>query len=80
MSEPSSKLFRDDPAAYYTELGKKLERERIIKLFKPYSYHDEMCYYEGKRICYPEDCSAGMYSRVIQEILKTDNQENLHEL
>ena len=32
MSEPSSKLFRDDPAAYYTELGAELERERIIRL------------------------------------------------
>ena len=60
--------------------GEIRERERIIKLFKPYSYHDEMCYYEGKRICYPEDCSAEMYSSVIREILKTDNQENLHEL
>ena len=72
---------------YYSELftcpicyGADRERERIVKLFKPYSYHDEMCYYEGKRICYPEDCSAEMYSSVIREILKTDNQENLHEL
>lgn len=31
MSEPSSKLFRDDPAAYYTELGAEAERERIVK-------------------------------------------------
>ena len=34
MSEPNSKLFRDDPVAYYTELGAELERERIIKLME----------------------------------------------
>lgn len=34
MSEPNSKLFRDDPAAYYTELGKEAERERIIALLE----------------------------------------------
>ena len=39
MSEPSSKLFRDDPAAYYTELGAELERERIIKLLMDYAPH-----------------------------------------
>ena len=34
MSEPNSNLFRDDPAAYYTELGAKAERERIMELLK----------------------------------------------
>lgn len=34
MSEPNSKLFRDDPAAYYMELGAKAERERIIKFLE----------------------------------------------
>lgn len=32
MSKVNSKLFREDPAAYYTELGAEYERERIIKL------------------------------------------------
>lgn len=32
MSEPTSKLFREDPAAYYTELGAQIERQRIIRL------------------------------------------------
>lgn len=34
MSELTSQLFRDDPAAYYAELGAKAERERIIKLLE----------------------------------------------
>ena len=34
MSEANSKLFRDDPAAYYTELGAEAERERIINLIR----------------------------------------------
>jgi hypothetical protein len=34
VSEPNSKLFRDDPAAYYTELGAQAEQERIIKLLE----------------------------------------------
>ena len=34
MSEPNSNLFRDDPAAYYTELGVKAERERIVNFLK----------------------------------------------
>lgn len=34
MSEPNSKLFKDHPAAYYTELGAQIERERIIKLLE----------------------------------------------
>ena len=42
MSEPNSKLFRDDPATYYTELGAKAERERIIKLLEE---SDSVCSY-----------------------------------
>ena len=34
MNELNSKLFKDDPAAYYTELGATVERERIIKLLE----------------------------------------------
>ena len=34
MSKVNSNLFREDPAAYYTELGAKAERERIIKLLE----------------------------------------------
>lgn len=34
MKDLNSKLFRDDPAAYYTELGAQRERERIIELLK----------------------------------------------
>lgn len=40
MSEPNSKLFREDPAAYYTELGAKAERERIIKLLSNPLHHN----------------------------------------
>lgn len=35
MNEINNKLFRNDPATYYTELGAELERERIIKLLEP---------------------------------------------
>jgi hypothetical protein len=46
--------------------GSKNERERIIKLLKPHAEHDEdMCYFEGKRECYPEDCSAPLIQWVI---------------
>lgn len=36
MTEINSKLFRDDPAAYYTELGAQAERERILKIIADY--------------------------------------------
>lgn len=36
MSEPNSKLFREDPAAYYTELGAEAERERILRIIEHY--------------------------------------------
>lgn len=61
MSELSSKLFRDDPAAYYTELGKEVERKRIIGLLEPLAQHSELC--AGG--CYPEDCSAFAYEYAI---------------
>lgn len=32
MTEPNSKLFRDDPATYYVELGAQEERGRIVRL------------------------------------------------
>lgn len=32
MTEPNSKLFRDDPATYYAELGAQAERQRIVRL------------------------------------------------
>ena len=40
MSEPNSKLFKNDPAAYYTELGARVERERIIKLLEDPLHHN----------------------------------------
>lgn len=33
MSKVNSNLFREDPAAYYTELGVEAERERILRAF-----------------------------------------------
>jgi hypothetical protein len=46
--------------------GAEFERNRIIKLLKPHAEHDEdMCYFEGKRECYPEDCSAPLIQWVI---------------
>lgn len=52
MSEINSKLFREDPAAYYTELGVKAERERIIKLLEGYALQkcDDLCAYQCE--CY----------------------------
>lgn len=44
MSEPNSKLFKDDPATYYTELGAQAERERIIKLLEDSCSCVEECY------------------------------------
>lgn len=31
MSKLSSKLLRDDPAGYYTQLGAEIERKRILE-------------------------------------------------
>jgi hypothetical protein len=46
--------------------GAQREQERIIKLLKPHAEHDEaMCYFKGKRECYPEDCSAPLIQWVI---------------
>jgi hypothetical protein len=51
-------------SAFYP--GVDAERERIIKLLKPHAEHNEdMCYFEGKRECYPEDCSAPLMQWVI---------------
>lgn len=62
MSELNSKLFKDDPAAYYTELGAQYERERIIKLLQDFAQkelerlrnpdtkvmaEEHLAYYEG---------------------------------
>jgi len=59
--------------------GEVSERERIIKLLAPHAQHDEeMCYAEGKRECYPEDCSAPLVQWLIQEILKTNLQNNVN--
>jgi hypothetical protein len=60
--------------------GEKTERERIILLLHPYAQHDEeMCFDDGKRICYPEDCSAPIYEHVLQEIQEHWKQKNPHE-
>jgi hypothetical protein len=49
--------------------GAEAELERIILLLQPYAQHDEeLCYFEGKQICYPEDCSAPLFQIVIEEI------------
>jgi hypothetical protein len=51
-------------SAFYQ--GVDSERERIIKLLKPHAEHDEdICYFEGKRECYPEDCSAPLIQWLI---------------
>ena len=54
MSKISSKLLRDDPAAYYTELGAELERERIIKLLEveAHNYDNESVPFGGAPIRY----------------------------
>lgn len=60
--------------------GAEAELERIILLLHPYAQHDEeMCFDDGKQICYPEDCSAPIYEHVLQEIQEHWKQKNLHE-
>jgi hypothetical protein len=54
-----------DKSADYQE-GALFEQRRIIKLLEPHAEHDDqMCYSEGKRECYPEDCSAPLIQWVI---------------
>ena len=49
--------------------GMKTENQRILTILTPYATHDEeMCFFEGKQICYPEDCSAPLFQIVIEEI------------
>lgn len=58
--------------------GVTTERLRAINKLKPYAQHDEeMCFDEGKQICYPEDCSASIYQHAIQEIIEEEVQENI---
>jgi hypothetical protein len=46
--------------------GVKTEQHRIISLLQPLAEHDEeLCYFEGKLQCWPEDCSAFMYQVAI---------------
>ena len=60
--------------------GAEAELERIMLLLHPYAQHDEeMCFFEGKRECYPEDCSAPIYEHVLQVIQEHWKQKNLHE-
>lgn len=70
LIESSMELRRDD-----IELGKKLERERILKVLKPHAEHDDWCKDGG---CYPEDCSAGIVQYLIDKILETNSQENVN--
>jgi hypothetical protein len=56
------------------ELGARQERERIIKLLKPYAEHSELC----SSGCYPEDCNAPEIQYLIQKIQETDFQENVN--
>lgn len=59
--------------------GEVRERERIVELLKPHAEHDEeMCYFDGKLICYPEDCNAGIFAWTLQLIQneRTNNPAN----
>ena len=64
MSHSESYTDTGPTSAFYQ--GVDAERERIVKLLKPHAEHDEdMCFSEGKRECYPEDCSAPLMQWVI---------------
>lgn len=67
MSEINTLIHTNAKVAF--DQGVKTELQRILSVLKPYATHDqEMCYFEGKLICYPEDCSAPLFQLVIQEI------------
>ena len=55
-------------------IGKRRERKRVLSILKPHAEHDDWCV-NG---CYPEDCSAPLVQWLIQEILKTDLQDNVN--
>lgn len=69
MSEPNSKLFRDDPAAYYTQLGAEAERERIIKLLEDNDFYISGHCHQGPDCCYPGE-------KLIALIKGVDNANN----
>jgi hypothetical protein len=52
--------------------GVNAERERIITLLTPYTEHIDGC----ELGCYPEDCSAYTYERVI-ELIKGDEHASV---
>ena len=67
MSHSESYTDTGPTSAFYQ--GVDAERERIIKLLHPLAKHDEeMCFFEGKLECYPEDCNADTYISVIRLI------------
>lgn len=67
-------IARNARVAY--EQGVSRERDRIVTLLQPFAECDkELCGTDGKDH-YGLDCDAYTYHHVIQQILKTDNQEN----
>lgn len=67
-------IARNARVAY--EQGVSRERERIVSLLQPLAECDEvLCGTDGKDH-YGLECDAYTYHHIIQQILKTDNQEN----
>ena len=76
MSDLQDLIHRNAQLAF--EQGVKTERERIIKILESLAQHDEeMCYFDGKLICYPEDCNAGVFAWTLQLIQneRTNNKQ-----
>ena len=48
--------------------GERKERDRIIKLLKPFAKHYESCYYNKELACTFEDCHAYDYEHAIKLI------------
>jgi hypothetical protein len=50
------------------EAGQIVERDRIVKLLKPFAKHFESCYYNKELACTFEDCHAYDYEHAIKLI------------
>lgn len=76
MSHSPNHVDTGPTTAFYQGLaaGINQERERILKVLNSYAEHMDLC----EQGCYPEDCSAPMFEVAIQEILKSDLQENVN--